>query len=977
MPVPINRPVSTYRLQFHSGFTFEDARRVVPYLDRLGVTHCYSSPYLMAKPGSTHGYDICDHRQLNPEVGSREEYDRFVSDLHAHGLGQILDFVPNHMGIDPRTNPWWRDVLENGRSSPFARFFDIDWEPIKPELKGRVLLPFLADQYGLVLERGDLKLGFEDAALHLDYFEHHLPINPRQAVLVYEHELDGLRARLGEEHPDVREYLSIMTALRNLPSIHETDPSRIAERRREKEVARDRLGRLVAQSAEIREHIARAVAFFSGVPGQPETFDPLHHLLERQAYRLSDWRSASHEINYRRFFDINALAALRMEEAEVFHATHELIAELLANGALDGLRIDHPDGLYDPAEYFQRLQELVPGRTEPLYVLAEKILSENETLPEWPIAGTTGYAFANEATRLLADPSGDRPLRQFYARFTGRSAPFADVVYESKKLITRTSLASELNVLAHALNRISESNRRSRDFTLESLRGVLQEVVACFPVYRTYVNRDGWTATDRDRIEAAVLEARRRNPAIAGSQFDFFREVVLPRRDAPEANGQDRRDGYAPGGPEEFDQRVAFSMKLQQFTAPVQAKGVEDTAFYRYNLLVSLNEVGGEPSHLSSRPADMHAFNEARADRWPLEMLTTATHDTKLGEDVRARITVLSEIPNDWRRHVARWARINGGHRTAIRGGMAPDRNDEYRFYQVLVGAWPAALDSSPPAQAPEAFVSRLRAYMMKAIKEAKVHTSWINDNEAYDRGVDQFVQRVLAGPASRKFLASFVPFQARVARLAVANSLAQLVLKLASPGMPDFYQGTELWDLNLVDPDNRRPVDFDHRARLLDTLDPHLASAASPSHDGAPSSLEVLPGLLDTWPDGRIKLWVTAAGLRLRRAHPEVFQRGRYLRVGASGARADQVFGFARSHDGAAVVALVPRFVSRLGEDWRAWAASWGDTRVALPDEVSNFEWLNVLTGEPVAPTEVEGRRSLEVGTALKSCPVALLASR
>jgi len=970
---PDNAPVSTYRLQFHGGFTFEDARRLVPYLHRLGVTHCYSSPYLMARPGSTHGYDICDHTRLNPEVGSREEYDRFVGELRGRGMGQILDFVPNHMGIDPRTNPWWHDVLENGQSSPFAHFFDIDWEPIKPELRGRVLLPILAEQYGLVLERGDLKLVFEEAALHLDYFEHHLPINPRQAVRVYEHELAGLTAALGEEHADLLEYLSIMTSLRNLPTIHETDPARITERHREKEVARGRLARLVAQSTAVGEHIERAVTFFNGTPGQPETFDPLHALLEQQAYRLSDWHSAAHEINYRRFFDINTLAALRMEQPEVFDATHVLLAELIRSGGVSGLRIDHPDGLYDPAGYFQRLQGLVPENGGPLYVLAEKILSEGETLPDgWPIAGTTGYAFATEATRLLADPSGERPLRQFYARFTGLSSPFADVVYEGKKLITRSSLASELNVLAHALNRISESNRRSRDFTLESLRGVLQEVVACFPVYRTYITTGGWRPADRDRIEAAVLEARRRNPAIAGSQFDFFREVVLPRRDSAEdGNGQDRRDGYAPDGRDDYERRLAFSMKLQQFTAPVQAKGVEDTAFYRYNLLVSLNEVGGEPSRLTSKPADMHAFNQARAERWPQEMLTTATHDTKLGEDVRARITVLSEISGEWRRQVARWARINADQRAAVPGGTAPDRNDEYRFYQVLVGAWPTTADAPPPARAPDELTGRMRQYMLKAIKEAKVHTSWVNDNQAYDQGVDRFVEGVLNGSTAAKFLASFVPFQARVARLAVANSLAQLVLKLASPGVPDFYQGTELWDLNLVDPDNRRPIDFEARTRALDELEGALQKAT----EGR--AVEVVGRLLDEWVDGRIKLWMTAAGLRLRRSRPDVFLKGRYLAAGIQGDKAAHLFAFARSHGSSAAVAIVPRFVSRLGEDWRAWGSAWGDTRVVLPPELSGFAWVNVLTGEPVETQAGEdGVVAVATGRVLGSCPVALLAS-
>ncbi|HSK08584.1 MAG TPA: malto-oligosyltrehalose synthase, partial [Vicinamibacterales bacterium] len=535
-------PLTTYRLQFHAGFTFDDAAAVAPYLADLGVTHCYSSPYLMAKPGSTHGYDICDHRRLNPEVGTEADYDRFVAALHDHGLGQILDFVPNHMGIDPRTNPWWRDVLENGQSSTYARYFDIDWDPIKPELKGKVLLPILGDQYGLVLERGELNLGFDNGGLRLEYFDNWLPVNPRQAVMVYEHGLEALTAALDEEDPEFREFLSVLTALRNLPAIQETDPDRIVERRREKEVARERLARLTAASPRVRAHIEEAVRVFNGEPGVPESFDPLHALLERQAYRLSDWRSASHEINYRRFFDINALAALRMEDPAVFEDTHALVKELLDRGHLDGLRIDHPDGLFDPKGYFEQLQRLAsdPGRAA-LHVLAEKILSDDEALPaDWPIAGTTGYAFANDVTGLQVDPRGERPLRQVYGRFTGFTVPFGEVVYRSKKLITRTSLASELNVLAHSLNLISEANRRSRDFTLESLRGVLQEVVACFPVYRTYISAHGYTPADRDRIEEAVTAARQRNPTIPSSQFDFFREVVLPRRLSPEVEVQDR-----------------------------------------------------------------------------------------------------------------------------------------------------------------------------------------------------------------------------------------------------------------------------------------------------------------------------------------------------------------------------------------------------------------------------------------------------
>jgi (1->4)-alpha-D-glucan 1-alpha-D-glucosylmutase len=989
MPHVVTAPSSTYRLQFSLQFTFADAERLVPYFDRLGIGAIYASPYLMARPGSLHGYDICDHTRLNPEVGSQAEYDALVEALHGHGLGQVLDFVPNHMGIDPHTNPWWHDVLENGRSSPFARFFDIDWDPIKPELHNKVLLPILGDQYGLVLERGDLALRFERGAFRLDYFEHHLPVNPRSAVRVLEHGLDDLREAVGDDDTGVREYLSILTALRNLPGIDETDPERITERRREKEVARERLERLVEREPRIGEHIAGAVAAFNGRPGEPDSFDLLHALLEDQPYRLSYWRTASHEINYRRFFDINALAALRMEDPDVFEATHRLVRRLLACGAVTGLRIDHSDGLYDPAEYFERLQalwqsargvpdgcdELAGGR--PLYILVEKILSPGEELPRgWAIAGTTGYQFANDVNGVLLDHAAERPLRQFYARYTKRTAPFSEVMYESKRLIARSSLASELNVLAHALNRISEASRRSRDFTLESLRGLLQEVVACFPVYRTYVNPRGWTAADRERIETAVGRARWRNPAVESSVFDFFREVVLPRRDdggpaaaAGEA-GTDRRDGYAPGDRRDYRARLVFSMQLQQFTAPVQAKGLEDTAFYRYNPLISLNEVGGAPGRFGRTVAEFHEANLARRRDWPTEMTATATHDTKLGEDVRARVSALTQIPAEWRKHVARWTRINTAHRAIVEGQPAPDRNDEYRFYQVLVGAWPA------PGTAPDPpLVSRIREYMTKATKEAKVHTSWVNDNEAYDRATAGFVERTLTGHTAPRFLASFLPFQSRVAQLALASSLSQLVLKIASPGVPDTYQGNELWDLRLVDPDNRSPVDFDLRARLLAELEPLLPVSC---HGRDPltgrESREAVADLLDAWTDGRVKLWMTACGLRLRRARPELFTEGEYVPLAVSGPVPAEPVAFARATAASAAIAVAPRLLGRAGSTWRDWAAAWGDSVLHLPEALPCRTWRSAVTGERFHPERCDGASVLSLARLLSPCPVALL---
>ncbi len=990
---PVHTPVSTYRLQFHRDFTFRDAIRIFPYLASLGITDCYCSPYLLARPGSRHGYDISDHTRLNPEVGSEADYEAFVAALREHGLNQLLDFVPNHMGIDPRTNRWWRDVLENGPSSIYGGFFDIDWTPVKPELQGKVLLPILGDQYGGVLERGELTLSFDGALLHLHYFDHLFPINPRRSTVVYESGLDRLREELTDDDRDLREFLSILTELKNLPDYRQTDSESKAERHREKEVARERLARLVERSPRIRQHIEEATAAFNGEPGKPESFDRLHRLLEEQPYRLAYWRTAAHEINYRRFFDINDLAGLRMEDPDVFEATHVLVARLIGDRAVSGLRIDHPDGLYDPREYFNRVQEMAArelGKHEevppaPLYVIAEKILSADERLPPgWPIEGTTGYNFLNEVNGLFVDPAGARPLRRIYRRISRQMASFEDVVYQCKKLITRTSLASELNVLAHSLDELSETNRRYRDFTLNSLREVLGEVVACFPVYRTYVNLEGWSASDRRVIETAVRRARRRNPALESSAWDFLREILLPRqageqgREEPE-NGFDRRAAYPPPEPEEYRQRLDFTMRFQQYTAPVQAKGLEDTAFYRYNLLLSLNEVGGDPGRFGRSPADFHAANAARRERWPAEMISTATHDTKLGEDVRARINVLSELVDDWRRGLARWMRVNAANRTKVDGEPAPDRNDEYRFYQVLLGTWPSeafsdvsapAADSTEERRAPsEEYVGRLRDYMKKAIKEAKVRSSWINDNVAYDDAVARFVERSLTGPSAPRFLGAFLPFARRVAHAGMLNSLSQLVLKMASAGVPDFYQGTELWDLHLVDPDNRRAVDFEARATRLEQLRVWLD--ASP--DAACDRLAGVREMLNGWTDGRIKMYLTAVGLRLRRAHPDLFLSGDYVPLPSEMSVAADVVAFARRTDDAVLVVIVPRLVAKLVNLELPVDDVWGTSKIALADDLAG-QYRNLATGETVASTNDGTGIRLALSEVLKECPVGLL---
>ena len=974
-------PVSTYRLQVHGGFPLSAARDVIAYLARLGIGGAYTSPYFSASPGSTHGYDVCNHNEINLELGGAAAHDEFVAAVKSHGLIHLVDFVPNHMGIGTGANAWWNDVLENGQSSPSARFFDIDWAPAKEELRAKLLLPILGDQYGQVLERGELELIFRDGALGLRYFDHELPINPRQAPRVYGAAVPPLTEKLGADNFQLHELLSIIASLENLPPYTESNPQRMAVRQREKEVARGRLTRLVAESPEVGAEIQAAVSKFNGERGRPESFDALHELLEMQPYRLAYWRTASHEINYRRFFDINTLAGLRVEDPSVFEHTHRLLRTLLAEDKVQAVRIDHPDGLFDPARYFSMLQDLTAaawgtprgperdGRPErPLLVLAEKILSGREQLPRrWAVHGTTGYNYLNDLNGLYIDGAQARHLRRAYAKLTGRTEPFDDVLYRSKRLIIETAMASELTVLTDMLDRLAESSRKSRDFTRDSLREVITEVVACFPVYRTYVDEDGWTPEDRAVVERAIARARRRNPAMESSLFDFFREVMLPRDVEPDPLPNDRRGGYPPSTQEEARERLRFAMKLQQYTGPVQAKGLEDTTFYRYNVLLSINEVGGDPGRFGRSIAEVHEANVQRLRHWPLELLATATHDTKMGEDVRARVNGISEVSADWARDVARWMRLNRGLRTVIDAEPAPDRNDEYRFYQALVGCWP--VEEFAGAEAPRELVGRLQEYMLKAAREAKVHTSWLTTNQQYEDALTSFVERALTGSGAARFLPALRPLQARIAAIGMLNSLSQVTVKLGSPGIPDFYQGTDLWDFSLVDPDNRRPVDFDRRRALLDDVDRILAAPAA-------ERKARLADTLAAWRDGRIKLLVTAAGLRLRREKPELFLAGDYLPLDTDLAVEGSAIAFARLHGEDAAVFVAPRLCSRLfGADPRPpLGDTWRTSRVLIPQQLVGRRFRHEVTGAEIRATSSGDQTWLFVGQIFEDVPVGIL---
>lgn len=972
-------PVSTYRLQFHRGFTFQDARALVPYLSELGITDCYSSPYLKASYGSGHGYDICDHNQLNPEIGGEADYNAFTDELAAHGMGQIMDVVPNHMAVDPAANGWWRDVLENGRCSRYASFFDIDWDPVKAELKGKVLLPILGDQYGVALERGELRLALVEGAFILRYFAHDLPIDPRSWNHILRHRLDQLQgspepAPAAQKDPHVAEYLSIVTALEHLPAQDECDSERITERYREKEIIRTRLRHLLHESPRVRQHVEENLTLINGRPDEPPSFDLLHQVLEAQAYRLAYWRTAAHEINYRRFFEINTLAALAMEQPAVFAATHALIFRLIRERKVTGLRVDHIDGLFDPAEYLERLQQSIdaldtppvaPAERTRVYTIVEKILAAGESLPpSWLIDGTVGYEFLNEVNGLFVDTPRLRALTRVYRRFTGERTTFREIVYASKKLILLTSLASELNVLAHALNRMSEADRRTRDFTLESLRQALREVVACFPVYRTYVRAEGWSTADRQAIETALWWARRRNPAMEASIFEFLHDVLLPHRDT--------------AAPSLYRQYLQFAMKVQQYTSPVHAKSIEDTAFYRYNLLLSMNEVGSDPQRVGDARAEFHAGNQRRRECWPFGMLASSTHDTKRSEDVRARINALSEMPLDWGEHVSRWARVNAAHRSVVDGEAAPDRNDEYAYYQMLVGAWPLVRQPAgrwePLGMPDESFIGRMREYMLKAIREAKVHTSWITENQAYETAVLRFVEGTLGGRSSARFLASLLPFQCRIARLGMVNSLAQLVLKMAAPGVTDVYQGNELWEFRLVDPDNRRAVDYDRRRKLLRDLRPLLDEVGGVQLG---DRVAAVAEMLEHWEDGRIKLFVTACGLRLRRMYAALFLHGGYSPLKAENESDEHVVALLRQHGTQRLIAAVPRLTAshiRSEHALPVGSETWGDALLHIPAALGASTFRNVFTGETVEAIAAGARIGLPLAQVFRTCPVALL---
>jgi (1->4)-alpha-D-glucan 1-alpha-D-glucosylmutase len=875
-------PTATYRLQLHSEFGFDSAAGIADYLHELGISHVYSSPYLQAAPGSKHGYDVVDPHRVNEELGGAAAHDRFCKELGRNHLGQVLDIVPNHMAISGRRNRYWWDVLENGPASRYAFFFDIDWQSPQERLRNKLLVPILGDHYGRVLTRGELQIRRSGAEFFVKYFDHELPAAPRS--------LAGILARAAQMSGS--DFLAFLAdALAQLPAPTSTDYDDLVQRDRDKRVIRAQLDRLLSETPFIAEQVDRVLEDINQNPNR------LDDVLEQQSYRLAFWRTAEQDLGYRRFFDVNTLVGLKQENPKVFADTHALVLRWVHEGVLDGVRVDHPDGLRDPKLYFTWLRQ----NAEDVWIIGEKILEPGEKLhPNWPIDGTTGYDYLNQVAGLFVDSANETAFSNVYTEFTGESTDYAAVTRDKKHRVLRDLLGSDVNRLTALFKEICDCHRDRRDFTQHDVIRAIREVVACFPVYRTYVvpARNEISEEDIRYVNEAISAAKANRPEMDGELFDFMQDVLLLHvRGALESE---------------------FVMQFQQFTGPAMAKGVEDTVFYNFNRLISLNEVGGDPGRFGVCVQQFHAFCSQSQASHPRTMLASSTHDTKRSEDVRARISLLSEIPDKWRDVVQRWSAMNEKHKK----NNWPGRNTEWFLYQTMIGAWPIE-------------TCRLWPYMEKAMREAKQDTTWLTPNKEFEAAVKFFIEGIYADVEFRESFEQFVNELIEPGRV---NSLSQVLLKLTSPGIPDLYQGTELWDLSLVDPDNRRPVDYELRRNLLGELPRlNITQVLRRSDEGLP------------------KLWTVHHTLRLRREKPREFgENGTYTPLRATGSRADHLVGYMR---GDSIAVLAPRLVLKLGGEW-------GDTQIALP----NKNWRNQFT-----------RKNLEGGNVnakvvFQDFPVALL---
>jgi (1->4)-alpha-D-glucan 1-alpha-D-glucosylmutase len=923
-------PTATYRLQFTPSFGFEHARKVVPYLAALGISHIYASPIFKARKGSQHGYDIVDPNQLNPELGVADDFERLLQAVHEKGMDWIQDIVPNHMAFDYQ-NEMLMDVLENGKSSQYLHFFDIAWENTYEDIKGKTLAPFLGRFYGESLEDGEITLHYGREGLTVRYYDLAFPVKIDSYLSFFSHGVGSLKRKLGEEHPDFIKLLGVLYVLRTLPSGESAE-----DYYPQVKFIKRMLWDLHSANSDFRAFLAENLRTFNGERGDPDSFALLDTLLSSQLFRLSFWKVATKEINYRRFFTINELISLRVEEEDVLNHTHGLVFDLLRAGKIAGIRIDHVDGLHDPIMYLKRVRDRAPEA----YIVIEKILQFNENLPnEWPVQGTTGYDFANYVNGLFCERKHQKAFKRIYSEFAGTRVTFNDLVLDKKKLIIFEHMAGDVNNLAQLLKSILSRDRHGADVTLYGLRRALTELLAAFPVYRTYINSEVLTDTDRDYIQAAADRAINANPALL-HELLFIKRLLL--MEFPAYLDDERKADW-----------LRVTMRFQQMTGPLMAKGFEDTALYVYNRLISLNEVGGRPDRFGCSTKEFHRFNRKRQRLWPGSLNATSTHDSKRGADITARINVLSEIPEEWESKVKLWSRINKGKKKRVRGAAVPDRNDEYFLYQTLVGSFPFRESEYPE------FRQRLKDYIIKAVREAKIHTAWIKSDAPYEEAYVAFVEALLEPSDENTFLQEFLPFQRRISHYGIFNSLSRTLVQITSPGVPDFYQGTELWDLNFVDPDNRRPVDFNNRFLWLKDIGKRAGSDV----------LDLLRELLAAREDGRMKLFLIARALDARSANLSLFQEGTYLPVEITGHLRHHIVAFARKHADSWSLTIAPRFLTTLlpAGELPPGREIWEDTQMILP-ESAPWEWRNVLTDQSLRTD-----RTLLMADALEHFPVAL----
>ena len=924
-------PIATYRIQFNPSFGFQAAKKIIPYLSELGISDIYASPIFKARKGSTHGYDVVDPNQLNPELARVEDLEGLVRELKNYGMAWIQDVIPNHMAYDYE-NQMLMDVLENGESSEYFHFFDIEWNHPYESIRGRLLAPFLGRFYGESLEDGEIQLRYHDTGLSVNYYALTFPLKIESYINVLAYKLSTLKRKIGEDHPDFTKLLGILYVLKTLPSREE-----INERYDQTRFVKRMLWELYSKNQEIKRFVDGNIETFNGKKGTPESFNLLDNLLSEQLFILSFWKVATEEINYRRFFNINELISLRIEDEDVFNHTHSLILKLVDQGKISGLRVDHIDGLYDPTDYLKKLRE----KAGEIYMVIEKILDLEEELPSfWPVQGTTGYDFLNYVNSIFCERKNQRKFDKIYSAFTGLKISYEDLVCEKKRLIIGKHMAGDVDNLAHLMKGISTRYRHGGDFTLYGLKRAIVEIMTLFPVYRTYVSPEVFSERDYSYLKAAVKTATQSNPGLLYELNFIERFLLLKSRD------------YLTE--EEEKQWVHFVMRFQQFTGPLMAKGFEDTILYVYNRLLSLNEVGGSPNKFGISLEKFHSFNKKRASLWPHSLNTTSTHDTKRGEDVRARINILSEIPQEWDSNIKRWSKINRRKKRIVNGTNVPDRNDEYFLYQTLVGAFPFDETEYP------AFVERMKNYIIKAVREAKVHTAWLKPDEDYEDAYISFVEEILQPSEDNQFLKEFVPFQKKVAYYGIFNSLSQTLIKITSPGVPDFYQGTELWDLNLVDPDNRRPVDFEKRTSFLRDIRDKTQTDV----------LSLITELFSSKEDGRLKLFLICRALQARNEKAEVFQKGAYIPIEVGGRFKDHVVVLARRYGNAWAITIAPRLLTALMKEGEYPFSQqvWDDTRVVLPKGTPTL-WKDIITGEAIKSEE-----TLPINETLKHFPVALL---